>query len=393
MFRAYPKNKMRPRRRPAALRGEEASGGRSGASYERVDKTMRADSPKDKPSARQGFACGREKNGPKDKPSARQGFACGREKNGPVPPGAGRSVSETGSGIHRRLAAPVYFAVLAALLFGLQSGCCSCRQHVKQTTEAKTRWVTGPYGKLRVEDGGGLGGVPVVFVHGLGGGLEVWRAQLAHLRPNRRAIALDLHGMGESAQATDGTYTIPSFANDIRAVADSLGLGRFILVGHSLGGLVVADYAGRYPDKVAGLLLDDPAGDLSGLPKAQADQWLKGFAPENYEAFREKWFGEMLSTAKPDVRQAVMGQIHRTPRQVMAASAAGLFAFDPKPSLRAYKGPALTVITAQNNEPYSLQNVTPGLKSQIVPGTSHWIMMDDPEAFNAVMDQFMATIQ
>jgi pimeloyl-ACP methyl ester carboxylesterase len=262
---------------------------------------------------------------------------------------------------------------------------------MKETADVKTRWVTGSYGKLRVEDGG-LGGIPVVFVHGLGGNLEVWRAQLAHLRPGRRAIALDLHGMGESGPAADNTYTIPSFADDIRSVADSLGLDRFILVGHSLGGLVVADYAGRYPDKVAGVLFDDPAGDLSGLPQDQAEKWLQGFAPDKYEAFRERWFGEMLSTARTEVREMVMAQVRKTPQQVMAASARGLFAFDPKPPLLAYKGPKLTVITAQNNEPYSLQNVVPGLKSQIVPGTSHWIMMDDPEAFNAVMDQFLATI-
>ncbi len=278
------------------------------------------------------------------------------------------------------------------MLVAAQSGCCSCRQHMKETADVKTRWVTGSFGKLRVEDGG-LGGIPVVFVHGLGGSLEVWRAQLAHLRPGRRAIAFDLHGMGQSDPSADGVYTVASFADDIRSVADSLGLDRFILVGHSLGGVVVADYAGRYPNKVAGLLFDDPAGDLSGLPKQQADAWLKGFSPENYATFREKWFGEMLAEARPKVRESVRAQVAKTPRQVMAASAQGLLAFDPKPSLLAYKGPMLTVITPENREPYSLQNVVPGLKSQLVPGTSHWIMMDDPEAFNAVMDQFLATIQ
>ena len=100
----------------------------------------------------------------------------------------------------------------------------------------------------------------------------------------------------------------------------------------------------------------------------------------------------MLSTARTEVREMVMAQVRKTPQQVMAASARGLVAFAPKPSLLAYEGPKLAVITTQNNEPNSLQNVVPGLKSQIVPGTSHWIMMDDPEAFNAVMDQFLATI-
>ncbi len=291
----------------------------------------------------------------------------------------------------RRSAYIISMLVVALMIAAAQSGCCSCRRHMKETEAVKTRWVTGRFGKIRVEDGG-LGGIPVVFVHGLGGSLEAWRSQLAHLRPGRRAIALDLHGMGQSDPSAGGIYTIPSFADDIRSVADSLGLNRFILVGHSLGGTVVADYAGRYPGKVAGLLLDDPAGDLSGLPKQQMEAWLKGFSPENYDAFREKWFGEMLADARPRVKEIVMAQLRKTPREVVAASAQGLFAFDPKPSLVAYKGPMLTMITPQNREPYSLQNVVPGLKSQLVPNTSHWIMMDDPEAFNAVMDQFLATI-
>ncbi len=95
-------------------------------------------------------------------------------------------------------------------------GCCACR-HAPESGAVRTRWVTGPFGKIRVEDGGS-GGTPVVFVHGLGGSLEVWRAQLDHLRPGRRAVALDLHGMGRSEPSAEGIYTVPSFADDVRAV-------------------------------------------------------------------------------------------------------------------------------------------------------------------------------
>ena len=63
--------------------------------------------------------------------------------------------------------------------------------------------VAGPRGALRVDDGGS-GGLPVVFVHGNGGNLTQWKAQLEHLRTSRRAVALDLHGMGESDRAADG---------------------------------------------------------------------------------------------------------------------------------------------------------------------------------------------
>ena len=160
-----------------------------------------------------------------------------------------------------------------------------------------------------------------------------------------------------------------------------------------MGGLVLADYAGRHPGQVAGLLLDDPAGDLTRLPRPALDAWLDGFGLDTYPAFREQWFGKMLEPARPAVREAVLARMRATPREVVAASARGLCAYDPTPGLRGYRGPSLTVVTEQNNEPYSLQNVVPGLRSQLVPGTSHWIMMDDPEAFNAVLDRFLAEVK
>src|SRR6266542_3653455 len=86
-------------------------------------------------------------------------------------------------------------------------------------------WVEGGAGRLRVSDGG-AGGVPVVFVHGLGADLETWRAQLEHVRAARRAIAYDQRGHGESDRARDGVYTIAALADDLDHVARALALDR-----------------------------------------------------------------------------------------------------------------------------------------------------------------------
>jgi len=50
---------------------------------------------------------------------------------------------------------------------------------------------------------GGAGGVPVLFVHGLARNRAAWAAHVAHLRPGRRAIAIDLHGFCESARSAE----------------------------------------------------------------------------------------------------------------------------------------------------------------------------------------------
>lgn len=82
-------------------------------------------------------------------------------------------------------------------------------------------WIDGPQRKLCVDDGG-KGGLPVVLVHSNGGNRTHWAAQLSHLRQSRRAIAFDLRGMGESARAANGDYSVEAFADDVAVVADAL---------------------------------------------------------------------------------------------------------------------------------------------------------------------------
>ncbi|MGD1148726.1 MAG: alpha/beta hydrolase [Thermoanaerobaculaceae bacterium] len=254
-------------------------------------------------------------------------------------------------------------------------------------------WIQGPSGQLRVEDGGS-GGIPVVFVHGLAGDHSVWAAQLAHLRRSRRAVALDLHGMGESAPSAVGDYSIGSFAGDVAAVVDGLHLGRVVLVGHSMGGHVIAAVAAAHPAMVAGLLFDDPAGDLSKVPREEIEkQWLAKMEPGSYDAYVTSWFGGMLSAATPQVREQVMAGLKRTPRAVVAAAARAVAFNEPIPAIAGFPGPMLTIVTPENEVPVSLHKLAPGLPAKVIAGTSHWIMMDKPDEFDAAMDGFLAGVK
>lgn len=204
---------------------------------------------------------------------------------------------------------------------------------------------------------------------------------------------MDLRGYGESDPAKNGDYSMEAFASDVAAVADALGLQKFVLVGHSMGGAVVGAYAGKHPERVAGILFADPVGDLAMLPKESINQWMAGFEPQRYEAFREQWFGEMLVTARPYTREQVMAGLRRASREVVAAAARAMAAYDPVPELKAYGGPMLTVVTAQNQESYSLQNVINGLPSKEMKDVSHWLQLDNPSGFNALMDDFLGQVE
>ena len=287
-------------------------------------------------------------------------------------------------------------AVLLAWMFLMGAcNCGVCDKNSAPPTPAPTArpspFVQGPAGKLFVDDGG-KGGIPLLLVHGLGGDHTVWDAQLEFFRKGRRVVAMDLRGYGQSDPDSNGDYTIEAFAADVAAAAKQLGIPRYILVGHSMGGPVVVACAAAHRDSVAGVVFDDPAGDLTQIPPKKTEEWLEGYAPESYEKFREEWFGSMLKMARPEVREKVLATVRKAPREVVAASAKSLFSYDPKPALKAFTGPMLSINTPENNEPYSLHKLQPSMKVVVIGGTSHWVMMDKPAEFNAALAEFLKGI-
>jgi pimeloyl-ACP methyl ester carboxylesterase len=250
----------------------------------------------------------------------------------------------------------------------------------------------GPAGALYVDDGG-QGGVPVVFVHASCGNTAHWEAQLTHLRKHRRAVALDLRGHGRSAPPADGDLSVEDFARDVAAVVDGLGLQRFVLVGHSLGGAVCAAYAGLHPERVAGLFLLDPASDGRPIPAEQATGLMQALSTDAWGAVIEEYWAPMLAPSRPEVRERVRSQLRATSHAGARAGLGALLTFDPVAALRRYPGPRLSVITSFNEEPGSYQRLVPELPFRKVEGTGHWVQLDAPDAVNDLLDGFLATVR
>ena len=252
--------------------------------------------------------------------------------------------------------------------------------------------VKGPAGTLHVDDGG-TGGVPVVFVHSSCGDTTHWAAQLAHLREHRRAVALDLRGHGRSAPPTGEDITVEDFARDVEAVVDALGLQRFVLVGHSLGGAVCAAYAGLHVERVAGLFLLDPASDGRSIPAEQAAGFMQVLATDAWSAVIQEYWAPMLAPSRPEVRERVLSRLRATSQPGARAGLGALLTFDPVAALRRYPGPRLSIITAFNEEPGSYQRLVPELPFRKVEGTGHWVQLDAPDRVNDLLDGFLAQVR
>ena len=250
--------------------------------------------------------------------------------------------------------------------------------------------VTTPAGTLFVDDGGQGSALPIVFLHASAGEGTHFEAQLGHLRPHRRALAIDLRGHGRSSEARDGDYRIETMARDVLAVLDALGLDRVVLAGHSMGGAAAVATAGLRPNAIERLVLLDPASDGRDVPREAVDGIIAAMHSEaTYLSSIEDYWAPMLAPSSEAVRTRVLRGLRTTPVPAVRDSLADLFLFDPITPLRAYRGPRHSVITSFNEMPSALHAKVPEVLVRKVEGTGHWLHLDKPELVNTILDELL----
>jgi pimeloyl-ACP methyl ester carboxylesterase len=124
-------------------------------------------------------------------------------------------------------------------------------------SELRTTRIGLPTGvTLTVQIGGAEEAEPIVFLHGFPESHRTWRFQMQALAADFRVVAPDQRGFGGSdkPQETEA-YETERVVEDLLALADALGIGRFTLVGHDWGGAAAWLAALRHPDRVARLVI------------------------------------------------------------------------------------------------------------------------------------------
>ena len=142
------------------------------------------------------------------------------------------------------------------------------------TVRAKAEWphiVSSKDGTLISYEIHGKGEPALVFVHGWSCDARYWRAQLSHFSKKHRVVVLDLAGHGHSG-STRSHYSMKDFGEDVLAVTEAAGSHSVILIGHSMGGSVIAEATRLMPNRVIGLIGIDT---LKNIEYPMTDEELK----------------------------------------------------------------------------------------------------------------------
>ncbi len=237
----------------------------------------------------------------------------------------------------------------------------------------------------------GSGGLPTLFAHSFAGDCSHWTATLDHLKPQRRVVAFDFSGHGRSPGAL-GAYSIQELAKDIGAVAETQQIDAFVLVGHSMGAAVAAEYAGSHASRVKALVLVDPPPAPGAIPARQIEQLHAAVARDPYSVIEQFWNQQMLIDTRAEVKQRLLADMRAMTRRAAAELTDASLDYDARGAVARYPGPKFAIVTARNDEPLSLHNAVPGVRHAVIRGTGHWIHLDKPEEFNKALDGFLHSL-
>jgi 3-oxoadipate enol-lactonase len=244
----------------------------------------------------------------------------------------------------------------------------------------------------------GKSGAPwLAFSHSLACDLRMWDAQVEALKDRFRILVYDTRGHGKSS-APAGAYTLEMMADDLRALLSHLDIQRLHFVGLSMGGMIGQTFALKYSGIFSSLTLADTT---SRYPAEAAPLWQerirtvesKGMQPL-VQATLERWFTEPFRKNHPDKVRKIAESILATPVAGYAGCCAAIPKIDVTARLKEIECRALVICGEQDagTPPAMARQIhenLPGSRLALIPQAAHLANLEQPEAFNRVLSDFL----
>jgi 3-oxoadipate enol-lactonase len=239
---------------------------------------------------------------------------------------------------------------------------------------------------------------PLVFLHGIGGAARAWRGQLEFFGDRFRTIAWDMPGYGGSAPLP--TVTITSLADALQDFLPQAGAIKPVLVGHSIGGMIVQQLLANNP-RIANAVVLAQTSPAFGKPDGD---WQKAFIGARLGPLDR---GETLVSLAPSLVRELVGDdpdpngmelardcMAAVPEATYRATMLALMGFDLRSALKNIEVPTLLLSGSRdNNAPApmiaKMASYIPFAKYVELDGVGHLANLERPEAFNAALDDFL----
>lgn len=272
------------------------------------------------------------------------------------------------------------------------------------------RQVQLPSVEVAIIEAGG-GGRPMMWLHGFAGGKEDYAGQFAGFAAaEMHVVAPDLRGHGASEAPADETgYDFATLASDVLELADELGWETFILVGHSMGGMVAQEVALVAGERVIALVLVDTAAGAIAVDRAPAMAAVEVVRAAGTERLATLMAaagaGPLDSEASRRLSENEPGWVERGDANLRNAGdamyAAMLTAMLDRPDRRsdlARLAMPTLVMVGDQDEPFrrpseELVSAIPDARLVVVPESGHTPMQEAPHAWADALAAFLAELR
>ena len=248
----------------------------------------------------------------------------------------------------------------------------------------------------------GESGDPLVLVHGYTGDITDWRHQIPAFSPSFRVLIADNRGHGQSeAPADRSAYGVEQMAADVEALTAQLGLDRFHLLGHSMGGAVVQEIALNQPQRLLSLTLHDTT---SSFAVTRMNPALALWRDYRFQLAETEGMNAVAEMAPPFPAPPHMpaARLEETKKRLAGMSVdafigawQGLAAWQgAETRAQAITVPTLVIYGDLDTQfiidgSKSLAEQIPGAETALIPEAGHSPQFERPELFNAALGAFL----
>jgi len=250
---------------------------------------------------------------------------------------------------------------------------------------------------IHFTDSGGTG-VPVLLVHAIGCDHRMWEGLGTALSPRFRVIRMDVRGHGRSA-VTPRPYSLDQLADDARDLLDSLKIDKAHWVGLSMGGMIGQAFALRHPQRLRKLVLANTTSTYGTqgpeMWEARAKAVGEGGMAAVKELAMQRYFTDDFRASSSDIVDRIGSGFLATDPEGYIACCNAIRDLDFSGDLHRIKAPTLVIAGEKDvGTPVAMSkaiaDAIPGATLAVIPGAAHLSAVENPEAFNKLVEDFLA---